>query len=183
MQSRKVICAQYNEGNLKEANDESKCTVSMKPEETKECELKETCSGQWFAGPWSNCDKECGGGQRTRKVLCLSNGKSVPETQCDEETIEFGSEECNKAPCGDDGILPVDTTSSPITEDDLGEEWCDDEDEDNKETTDSIEVVGTTIDITSTESTITNTSDDTDTTLVSEDDLMFSDSTYSTCKI
>lgn len=35
----------------------------------------------------------------------------------------------NKQPCIDDAIIPVDTTSKPIEEDDEGEEYCD-EDED-----------------------------------------------------
>lgn len=188
IQSRRVLCAQLEGNSINPADDESKCT-GEKPEQTKECEVKDECPGQWFTGPWTACDKECGGGKRTRKVLCLANGKTVPATQCNEETIEFKNDECNKEPCIEDEIIPVDTTSSPITEDDEGEDWCEDEDDESGETTDSLEVIKiTSIDDTSvTDSDTSDSSDGTDSTLT-DDDLMLSDSTVSTvddisCKI
>lgn len=183
VQSRRVLCAKFEGASVNPADDESKCT-GEKPEESKECEVNKECPGQWFTGPWSSCDKECGGGKKTRKVLCLSNGTAVPNTKCDEETIEFSSDDCNKEPCIEDETIPLDSTSSPITEDDQGEEWCDDEDDESQETTDSLEVIETTKDDVSstTDSAFTDTSDDTDSTLISDDDLMLSDSTDITCK-
>lgn len=184
VQSRRVICAQFEGTSVKAADDEKKCT-EKKPEESKECEVKEECPGQWFSGPWSSCDKECGGGKKTRKVLCLANGTAISAAKCDEETIEFSSDDCNKQPCLEDETIPLDATSSPITEDDEGEDWCDDEDDESQETTDSLEVINTTDDVSSStdSSASTDTSDDTDSTLSSDDDLMLSDSTDITCNI
>lgn len=180
VQSRRVICGQFDDGAIKKADNESQCK-DAKPEETKECNVVAECPGQWFSGPWSLCDKECGGGKKTRKVLCLSNGKAVDTRQCDAETIEFSSDDCNKDPCIEDETIPVDATSTTITEDDQGEEWCpEDDDEDvSGETTDSIEVIKTTAieEETSVTPDLTSiSSDETDST-ITDDDLMLSDST------
>lgn len=179
VQSRRVLCAQFDGTAIKPSDDESKCAGTEKPEESKECEVKKECPGQWFTGPWSKCSKECGGGDKSRKVLCIANGESIPVTKCDQETIEFTSEECNKEPCIDDEIIPVNTSSKPIEEDDEGEEWCD-EDDDESETTDSLEVIKVTTDDSSIVSGSTDASDSTDTSDLTDDDLMFSDTTLET---
>lgn len=139
--------------------------------------MDKECPGQWFSGPWGECDKKCGGGKRTRKVLCIANGAPVKETNCNEDTIEFRTDDCNKDACIEDEMIPVDVTSKPITEDDEGEDWCDDDDE--TETTDEMEIVK----IVPTDSTgisdgfeVDSTSDATESSLIT-DDLMLSDAT------
>lgn len=131
MQTRNVVCAQFDGDIIRKTDDESKCAGEEKPIDTKECEVEAKCPGQWFSGPWTECNKQCGGGIRTRKVLCLADGKAVPETQCDKDTIEFSTDDCNPIPCVEDETIPVDSTANPIEEDDEGEEYCD-EDEDFK---------------------------------------------------
>lgn len=177
VQNRRVICGQFEGEAVKKASDESKCT-DEKPEVTKDCEVDAECPGQWFTGPWTVCSEDCGGGMKTRKVLCLANGTAVSAKQCGEAEIVFASEECNKDPCIEDETIPVDAGSTTITEDDQGEEWCDDEDDDNGETTDSLEVVKiTTIEDTSVTADLTSlSSDDTEAT-ITDDDFMQSDST------
>lgn len=132
VQTRRVLCGKFD-GDAVRAADDTDCNVNDKPKDRKVCESNKECSGQWFSGPWSSCDKECGGGKRTRKVLCLDNSKAVPETKCSKDTIEFSSDDCNLDPCIEDEIIPIDSAAKPIEEDDEGEDYCeDDEDEEFK---------------------------------------------------
>lgn len=132
VQTRRVLCAQFDGDAIRPADDESKCDVEAKPTDSKECDGEKECPGQWFSGPWSSCDKECGGGKRVRKVLCIDNGISVPETKCSKDTIEFSTDECNVTPCIEDETIPIDSTAKPIEEDDEGEDYCDADEDENK---------------------------------------------------
>ena len=96
---------------------------------------------------------------------------------CNEATIEFSSDTCNKDPCLGDETIPVDVTSKPIEEDDEGEEYCDEDETplddtvtiipgDTFATSDSIEIDGE------------STSESTESSLIT-DDVMLSDSTVS----
>lgn len=172
------MCGKLDGNSITKSDDDSKCT-DEKPIAERECTVEKECPGQWFSGPWGECDKKCGGGKRTRKVLCIANGAPVKETDCNEDTIEFRTDECNKDPCIEDEMIPVDATSKPITEDDEGEDWCDEDDE--TETTDEMEIVK----VIPTDSTgisdgfdvdTTDSSDTTESTFIT-DDLMLSDAT------
>lgn len=116
---------------VRKADNETKCIDTVKPIDLQNCTGEATnCEGKWFSGPWTSCSKKCGGGLRTRKVLCLLDGVAVKDSQCSEDNIEFSSEECNKEACSEDETIPVDVTSKPILEDDdVGDEWCTDEDD------------------------------------------------------
>ncbi|XP_017083163.2 papilin isoform X3 [Drosophila eugracilis] len=129
VKSRIVICGEFDGKTVTPASDDSKCNKDTKPEQEQECEGEEkVCPGEWFTGPWGKCSKPCGGGERVREVLCLSNGtKSV---NCDEEKVEPLSEKCNPEACTEDEILPLTSTDKPIEDD---EEDCDE---------DGIELVG-----------------------------------------
>lgn len=170
------MCGKFDGNSIQKSDDESKCT-DEKPIAEKECSVDKECPGQWFSGPWGECDKKCGGGKRTRKVLCIANGVPVKETDCNEDTIEFRTDDCNKDACIEDEMIPVDATSKPITEDDEGEDWCDDDDE--TETTDEIEII-TSVPTDSTGISdgfeVDSTSDTTESSLIT-DDLMLSDAT------
>lgn len=171
VQTRNVHCAQFADNVITPTDDESKCDAAEKPEASKECDTGKECPGQWFAGPWSKCTKPCGGGEKSRKVLCIANGESVAATKCDEDSIAFANEECNKEPCVDDEIIPVDATSNPIESDDEGEDYCD-EDEDS-----SVEIVKSTLnDASTTIDSSSSNSDSTESTLIT-DELMQSDGT------
>lgn len=121
------------------------------------------------------CSKPCGGGEKSRKVLCIANGEAVDAKKCDEDSIAFSNEECNKEPCVEDELIPVDTTSTPIEADDEGEDYCDDEEDSSVELVDStLSDASTTIDTSSSDN-----SESTESTLIT-DELMQSDGTGST---
>lgn len=127
VQTRNVLCGKFDKNGIK-PDDESKCEASEKPENSKECDSGKKCEGLWFTGPWNDCSKSCGGGKRSRKVLCIADGVPAKPDKCGEDAIVYSSEDCNKQPCVEDELIPVDTTSKPIEEDDQSEEWCKDDD-------------------------------------------------------
>lgn len=43
----------------------------------------------------------CGGGDRSREVMCFSNGKKTEKSVCDPNDRPFNSEQCNQNPCDD----------------------------------------------------------------------------------
>lgn len=100
----------------------------------------------------------------------------MPITDCNPETILFKSEDCNKDQCTEDEIIPVDTTSKPIEEDDEGEEYCDEDEEEGPDDgagvmkADVTDSLGDAIDL-------DDTSDSPRSTIGADDDLMMSDST------
>lgn len=133
VQSRNIICAKMADKGIVVADDESACAATEKLESSKECDTGKKCEGQWFTGPWGACSKKCGGGEQSRKVLCIADGQSASAKLCEEDKVAFSTNECNKEPCIEDAIIPVDTTAKPIEEDDEGDEYCDeDEGEDLK---------------------------------------------------
>uniref|UniRef100_A0A453YPP4 Papilin n=1 Tax=Anopheles gambiae TaxID=7165 RepID=A0A453YPP4_ANOGA len=131
VQTRTVVCGVFDGQSLKRADDDYKCDPEQKPEKEQECEGPPECPGQWFAGPWTDCDKGCGGGVMSRKVLCLANGTVVPETNCDVDKIQLATESCNKHDCTEDEVIPVEVGSKqPEVEDDYDEdELCEEEDD------------------------------------------------------
>ncbi|XP_049281705.1 papilin isoform X6 [Anopheles funestus] len=130
VQTRTVVCGMFDGQSLKRADDDYKCDADQKPEKERECDGPPECPGQWFAGPWTDCDKSCGGGMMSRKVLCLANGTVVPETNCDVDKIQLATESCNKHDCTEDEVIPVTVGSKQPEEDDYDEEEMCDEDED-----------------------------------------------------
>ncbi|XP_060846635.1 papilin isoform X4 [Rhopalosiphum padi] len=125
-QIRKVFCGSLVGESIKKV-DSVKCDPTKKYEDTKNCTGKETCKGEWFSGPWTACSKPCGSGEKSRKVFCMVGNSTVDASQCKPETLLYSSDECNKQPCGEDQIMPVES-KKPITEEDtLEEEECEDE--------------------------------------------------------
>ncbi|XP_058116992.1 papilin [Anopheles ziemanni] len=128
VQTRTVVCGVFDGQSLKRADDDYKCVADQKPPRERECDGPSDCPGQWFAGPWTDCDKSCGGGAMSRKVLCLSNGTVVPESKCDVDKIQLATEGCNKHACTGDEVIPVNATSKQPAEDDYDEgEECEEE--------------------------------------------------------
>lgn len=177
--SRKVVCAQFDGDVLKKSEDESKCT-DEKPAESEECDAGDDCPGQWFTGPWTDCSKDCGGGEHSRSVICVLNGTVTKASACDPEKVEDSSESCNTKACEDDELIPVSTTDGSTTIDDYDLDYCDDEDDEEE---DDLDQLGADLDEDeSTELTEGTelTSDGTDMTTESsytDDELMLSDST------
>ena len=54
------------------------------------------------------CSKPCGGGDATRKVICLKDSMVVPTNNCGVDIIMFSSESCNQFTCGP-GEYPFDS--------------------------------------------------------------------------
>lgn len=127
VQTRNIVCGKLSENGIESANDDSKCDASEKPEKLKECDTNKICEGQWYTGPWSDCSKKCGGGKRTRKILCIADGRYVSAKKCGEDTITFSKEECNTQACLGDEVIPVNASGKPIAEDEESDEYCDDD--------------------------------------------------------
>uniref|UniRef100_A0A2C9KG03 PLAC domain-containing protein n=1 Tax=Biomphalaria glabrata TaxID=6526 RepID=A0A2C9KG03_BIOGL len=68
--TRDVYCLAPDGSKLEEA----KCGKSSKPHEQKSCKASTPCGGQWFAGPWSQCNMTCGSkSYRHREVFCIKH--------------------------------------------------------------------------------------------------------------
>ncbi|XP_055847560.1 papilin isoform X2 [Episyrphus balteatus] len=131
IQSRIVICGEFDGSKVTQVLDDSKCNASEKPTDEQNCEGdQKECPGEWFTGPWGECSKLCGGGQRYREVLCLANGTKAKT--CEESKLEFASENCNNEACTDDELIPLDNSSKSIEEDNESGEECE-EDYDEEE--------------------------------------------------
>ncbi|XP_032689161.1 thrombospondin type-1 domain-containing protein 4-like [Odontomachus brunneus] len=64
VQTRKVLCETNS--------DEEHCDESSRPETSRDCSSNRTCSGQWFAGPWTECSSSCDLGEQIRDVVCVT---------------------------------------------------------------------------------------------------------------
>ncbi|XP_037820569.1 papilin isoform X5 [Lucilia sericata] len=130
IQSRVVLCGEFDGKTITKVTDDSQCDETTKPEAEQECEGEDKeCPGQWFTGPWESCTKPCGGGERQREVLCLSNG--TKSNNCDESKIESLSEKCNTQACTEDEVMPVESTDKPVTDEEYEEDCEEEEDDDN----------------------------------------------------
>lgn len=94
VQSRNIVCAKKSDQGIVLADDESSCVAAEKPIASKECDTGKKCDGQWFTGPWSACTKKCGGGEKSRKVLCIADGQQASAKHCGEDAVAFSTEEC-----------------------------------------------------------------------------------------
>ncbi|XP_053670896.1 papilin [Anopheles nili] len=192
LQTRTVVCGMFDGQSLKRADDDYKCDADQKPEKERECDGPPECPGQWFTGPWTDCDKSCGGGVMSRKVVCLANGTVVPETNCDVDKIQMATESCNKHDCTEDEVIPVEVGSTQPAEDDYDEdELCDDEGDGDESDTEKDEgsamglgstegqdgVMMVTVDTTLVDGVELGSSDGTTETSFETDEVMMSDAT------
>lgn len=72
-----------------------------KPDASRTCNAQ-SCSGtyNWNAGPYGSCSKTCGGGTRTRTVVCQDqSGNTVADSLCSASTKPATSEACNTDSC------------------------------------------------------------------------------------
>ncbi|GIY07736.1 papilin [Caerostris darwini] len=105
VQSRVVFCGTWeNESVIK--IDDDKCDVEKKYDNIRNCSA-ESCAGVWFTGPWNRCSVPCGGGDRTRKVLCFHENDVVDPDQCVPEEEPYATESCNMTPCDEDEIMTL----------------------------------------------------------------------------
>jgi hypothetical protein len=198
VQTRTLFCGVITPDGTVKKVESDKCDSHKTYDTIRNCTGEvEKCPGEWFSGPWGECSKPCGGGERTKKVVCLKDLQVVDADECGPDNIIFGREECNTHPCSEDTIIPTDVTKSidesetgatdetittgkePVDDDGEYEivpadecddgEWMDDKLDQLKETTKPMgeDKLGA-----STESTVPGWSKETD---LSMDDLMLSD--------
>ncbi|XP_006762550.1 PREDICTED: A disintegrin and metalloproteinase with thrombospondin motifs 6 [Myotis davidii] len=99
-QKQEVVCKRVDDSSTVQDNY---CDPDTKPpEKRRRCNI-EPCSPEWFIGDWLECSKTCGGGMRTRAVLCVrkmgpSEEKTLDSSAClTHRPVE--RESCNNLPC------------------------------------------------------------------------------------
>ncbi|XP_041970064.1 papilin-like isoform X2 [Aricia agestis] len=131
VKTRKVFCGLFDGTSVLKVSDD-RCDKLLKYNDTVECEQpKEKCPAKWFAGPWSECTKKCGGGEQFRHVVCMSGGKE--SMNCEADNILFKSQPCNIGPCDLDEMLPVDSKSTTVMDEEDYDDCIEGEDEDYEE--------------------------------------------------
>ncbi|CAG08653.1 unnamed protein product, partial [Tetraodon nigroviridis] len=91
-QRRVVVCQDAN------GRSNSYCDERVKPAESKSCD-----SGPcplWNYGVWGECTQTCGGGRKTRLVVCQRpSGQKLNDYNCDVLDKPPDVEQCNLQPC------------------------------------------------------------------------------------
>uniref|UniRef100_A0A8C9T5B8 ADAM metallopeptidase with thrombospondin type 1 motif 20 n=1 Tax=Scleropages formosus TaxID=113540 RepID=A0A8C9T5B8_SCLFO len=91
-QRRVVVCQDV------EGHSSRYCDERVKPAETKSCDSG-SCP-QWNYGIWGECTQTCGGGRRTRLVICQwTNSQRLSDHSCDILERPPDVEQCNTHPC------------------------------------------------------------------------------------
>lgn len=96
----KFICKRNDDATV----SDSYCT-DPKPQvacNTQDCPIDYDYS--WLTGSWSVCSKSCGGGMRTRDVICKRNdGQTMADVYCQDQSQPPSQEACNTQACPDTG--------------------------------------------------------------------------------
>ncbi|XP_067620211.1 thrombospondin type-1 domain-containing protein 4 isoform X2 [Eurosta solidaginis] len=72
-----------------------RCDPHTTPELQRPCERASECvKGEWFAGPWSQCNGNCFNLTRTRPIYCIHNLEIVGDENCKPEQKPQLSENC-----------------------------------------------------------------------------------------
>ncbi|XP_067293398.1 A disintegrin and metalloproteinase with thrombospondin motifs 20 [Pseudorasbora parva] len=90
---RRVVVCQDADG-----RSTNHCDERVKPDQSKRCDSG-PCP-HWNYGIWGECTRSCGGGQRTRLVVCQRpNGQRLNEHNCDMLDKPADMEPCNSQAC------------------------------------------------------------------------------------
>ncbi|EGV97729.1 A disintegrin and metalloproteinase with thrombospondin motifs 9 [Cricetulus griseus] len=104
-QRRVVVCQDEN------GYPATDCVERIKPDEQRACESG-PCP-QWAYGSWGECTKLCGGGIRTRLVVCQrANGDRFPDLSCEVLDKPPDREQCNTQACPQDAAWSTGPWSS-----------------------------------------------------------------------
>ncbi|XP_006779208.1 PREDICTED: A disintegrin and metalloproteinase with thrombospondin motifs 9 [Myotis davidii] len=104
-QRRVVVCQDEN------GYPASDCVERIKPDEQRACESG-PCP-QWAYGSWGECSKLCGGGLRTRLVVCQRpSGERFPDLSCEILDKPPDRERCNPHACPQDAAWSTGPWSS-----------------------------------------------------------------------
>uniref|UniRef100_A0A665UA60 ADAM metallopeptidase with thrombospondin type 1 motif, 9 n=1 Tax=Echeneis naucrates TaxID=173247 RepID=A0A665UA60_ECHNA len=91
-QRRVVVCQDEN------GYPANSCEDRSRPNEQRSCESG-PCP-QWIYGNWGECTKPCGGGIKTRLVVCQRpNGERFNDLSCEIHDKPPDREQCNTQPC------------------------------------------------------------------------------------
>ncbi|XP_013928722.1 PREDICTED: ADAMTS-like protein 2 isoform X3 [Thamnophis sirtalis] len=89
MVSRDIRCSE----------EERLCDANTKPAADKNC-TGPPCDRQWTVSDWGPCSGGCGPGRMIRQVYCKSSdGRVVPETQCNPEAKPLAIHPCGEKNC------------------------------------------------------------------------------------
>ncbi|KYO23364.1 hypothetical protein Y1Q_0005748 [Alligator mississippiensis] len=81
------------------SEDEKLCDATTKPLAEKNC-TGPPCDRQWTVSDWGPCSGSCGQGRMIRHVYCkTSDGRVVPESQCNLETKPLAIHPCGDKNC------------------------------------------------------------------------------------
>ncbi|XP_074702015.1 ADAMTS-like protein 2 isoform X4 [Strix aluco] len=81
------------------SEDEKLCDASARPLAEKNC-TGPPCDRQWTVSDWGPCSGGCGQGRMIRHVYCkTSDGRVVPESQCNLETKPLAIHPCGDKNC------------------------------------------------------------------------------------
>uniref|UniRef100_A0A2P2I461 Thrombospondin type-1 domain-containing protein 4-like n=1 Tax=Hirondellea gigas TaxID=1518452 RepID=A0A2P2I461_9CRUS len=79
------------------------CPGQTKPPAQRACGTDASCAALWFSGPWTQCSGKCGGGNRTREVVCVvflrGSFRATLDLECDSRSRPSATEQCNTDPC------------------------------------------------------------------------------------
>ncbi|XP_045145747.1 A disintegrin and metalloproteinase with thrombospondin motifs 9 isoform X1 [Echinops telfairi] len=104
-QRRVVVCQDEN------GFTASDCVERIKPDEQRACDSG-PCP-QWVFGNWGECTKLCGGGVRTRLVVCQRpSGERFPDLSCELLDKPPDHEPCNTHACPQDAVWSAGPWSS-----------------------------------------------------------------------
>ncbi|XP_050294454.1 papilin isoform X2 [Anthonomus grandis grandis] len=115
IQTRTLFCGLSSSEGVKKVENE-KCDQSKNFETIRNCTGNTECDGEWFSGPWTECSKACGGGERSKKVVCIKGNEVVDDSHCDPDAFIIPREDCNEQPCTKDSIMPLDKKTSAALE-------------------------------------------------------------------
>ncbi|XP_072353423.1 A disintegrin and metalloproteinase with thrombospondin motifs 12-like [Scyliorhinus torazame] len=76
IKKRTVLCVR-TVGTDEQALPSSECNQLLKPRTKMTCKRETPCPSNWTVGNWSECSVTCGGGFRTRTVMCTRNNKKL----------------------------------------------------------------------------------------------------------
>ncbi|GBN95669.1 A disintegrin and metalloproteinase with thrombospondin motifs 9 [Araneus ventricosus] len=97
IQSRQIHCVN-DEGVVFPGNF---CNASKMPEVTKSCPKPSRCEAMWHVSEWSECDRKCGNGSRTRIVVCSSGRETLFPLFCDADKKPVETQTCTRGQCED----------------------------------------------------------------------------------
>ena len=101
-QFRKVSCEWTRRNGVKEIVNSTQCELATKPLSLTTCHV--TCTYEWAASEWSDCDVLCGNGDQTRTVDCNQIDRDgiilkVDESYCPKDTRPELVRTCQQPDC------------------------------------------------------------------------------------